>query len=360
MVELKLIENELTKFKSKIGGFKTKKSNYNPEFLEDEDRNILKLLRDSEQLIREFENRKNCDKVELPQIRDSSESPDNKNVHFGNIKVITYPKSAIPTVTPIKNEVDSSSADTDCESSDDFFKNYDFNDDSDDTDDKNCHMCYPGEDFLDFEAENRRDFDVQSFHSLPNLTDGEIDSFLKVSRFQSMQNVNDGLTDDFPCCMDLCQNQRHDVQLKSQKIRTTQEKLQDSETNKFLLVKRMEIEEKNYRELVICNNSYREETSQYFQGSSAITQEIKIDLNKEILRIYFQKWLNFVTIEKIIKTNAFTNEDHVKKINNFLNKIRCEQNRNTNKHKPSQRRQSNSSIVNKLEGKKVRKDYEHK
>ena len=71
-----------------------------------------------------------------------------------------------------------------------------------------------------------------------------------------------------------------------------------------------------------------------------------------------------ITIQKILKTNAFTNEDRVKKINGFLNKVRLEQNK-----KLAKRNNQTEMVIKKVSGnlisksgqnKKLKKDYEHK
>lgn len=211
-----------------------------------------------------------------------------------------------------------------------------------------------------------RSYDLQSFCSMPNLNDGDIESLMKITKFQSMMTVETSLK-DCSCCsaLDLGAQSEED-----QKFRLLNKSIEEAETEKMLIVRRMELEEKNYQELVIMSNAYSKnisdphpfECEKIISGLFEETQVKAENLaEKELMRSCFKDWLQKTTVSKILKTNAFTNEDRVKKINCFLNKIRLEQNKGAAQKakKESSKikaKQSPSSASNKI----FKKDYEHK
>lgn len=369
-----MIENELSRFKMKIQTIKSKKHHYSLEYLEEDDKNILQILRDSEKMIRDFEGKRKDIKtdeaeeaIEQKDTTNFSTPDNNKNVHFTNtIKVVTYPKGK-NEASERKRAQSLSTSDTDDLENEIEEEDMNFNGEdttsSSSNDDENYNQC-PNNDFFDFDIK-RRDFDIQSFHSLPNLSENELGNLMRITKCQSVQDLsNEDLSDDdCSCYMDVYQNHETEINTRSTEVQI-QRQFDKNNSGEMLTIRRMEIEEKNYNQLIIfnktCNPEFdfkkpQHELLDLQEIESLAENKLQYELN--VLRFYFQKWVNFVTLEKIVKTNAFNNQDRVKKINNFLTKIRIEQKKGAT---TKIRKNSNGAIFTKMENVKVKKDYEHK
>src|SRR5690349_11117711 len=173
---------------------------------------------------------------------------------------------------------------------------------------------------------------------------------------------------DCSCCPALDEGALSDDDRKFQILNKS---IEEAETEKMLIVRRMELEEKNYQELVIMSNAYSKkicdphpfECEKIIHGLFEDTQ-IKAEnhVDRELMRSFFKDWLQKTTVSKILKTNAFTNEDRVKKINCFLNKIRLEQNKGAAQKakKESSKIKAKQSPTSSSNNKVLKKDYEHK
>lgn len=295
-----------------------------------------------------------------------SETSQEKVVHFDTdfIKVSTQPKSANQEEFQEYFEI--------AEEYNKFNVDDGLDDGLDDGGNKprlydDCFMCCN-----DAECQfGSRNYDLQSFYSMPNLNDGDIESLMKITKFQSMLTVENSLIDcSCSSVLDLCDKN------EDQKIHQLNKSIEEAETEKMLIVRRMEIEEKNYQELIIMSNTHSKNISDPspFECEKIINDLFMENQQKKenliemgLLRSCFKDWLQKTTVAKILKTNAFTNEDRVKKINCFLNKIRLEQNKGAaqkakkeSSKKSSKTKQLSSSSSSKSAGKGLKKDYEHK
>lgn len=389
-VESRMIANELSKFKLNIRKLscsrRSSKSSKYEDSLEnisdsDDDKSdeqkLLQALRDSEDATFAYKNDSNkiivenkFTKVEGHELSYEessafsgstatiSDDSHDRAVHFETdyIKVSTQPKPSViefPQFHEYYDIVEDNcmfNVDEDTESARRAF-------------DMECYTCC---DDIDCQYANRN-FDIHSFHSMPNLADGDIENLMKITKFQSMMTVEASLK-DCPCCSTLDLSRSSTV---DQKIQMLDKSIEDAETERMLIVRRMEIEEKNYQELVIMSSANSRSINDPDQTEC---EKIIIDLftesqeppenvaEKELLRSCFKDWLQKTTIAKIMKTNAFTNEDRVRKINGFLNKVRLEQNKTLlKKAKQESKNISNKHSSIKSSGNKtLKKDYEHK
>lgn len=403
---MRSFDNELSKYKSKIKQFTTKKQKAldyidysDDDQFDDENAQLIRILQESRELEREhrerqqtFSSNSSSDEVSQAEIcyldeyisnsgMGHSSSSDNgfedmnKMVHFGDtIKITAYPKSpsqnflsqdVIPMEaeiveydldyysTEFRNELNQELMNQELQAMEKNMKNL-------------MTQNYSEIDYLD---QDEKDF--EDFRSLPDLSDAEVADFMKITQFQSMHNVQtqeliyeQGINCNYS--MEFSQNVSVTKVASNEFMKAP---IQNAEAEKLMIVKRIEIEEKNYSQLIIMNYRPSSASAEFSNDRDYESHKIINDLfidrpdtaaerNKQTLKTYFQKWLNFTTIEKIIKTNAFTNDDRVKKINNFLNKVRIEQNKNTNKHPIVP--QSAKTYGKKTEAKKFKRDYEHK
>ena len=381
LVESRMIANELTKFKMDLRKLSAKSSAVSQKYEDSldsydedsEESKLLQALRDSEDATFAYKNESNNiivekqkPKVEIHEFSYEegsgfsgstatiSESSQEKVVHFEtDFKISAQPKSA---------------------HQEEFQEYYDINEEDSkfnvDEDLDNAHRIYEDDCFMccneaDCQFETRN-YDLQSFYSMPNLNDGDLESIMKITKFQSMITVETTLKD---CSRDYeCELEGQSV---DDKIQSLNKSIEKAETEKMLIVHRMEIEERNYQELVIMSNAHSRNISdqQPYECENIIhdlfeqnKQKQENLAEKELLRNCFKDWLQKTTVTKILKTNAFTNEDRVKKINCFLNKIRLEQNKGVAKKSKKE-----SNKVAKIKqpptissGKVMKKDYEHK
>ena len=393
LVESRLIAHELSKFKMDIRKLSSKSSAVSQKYEdsldscdeESEESKLLQALRESEDATFAYKNDSNDIVIERKSKKREliefcleegsgfsgstatmSEGSQEKTVHFdsGFIKVSAQLKSGTQEEIQEYYEI-----------SEDLNK-FSFNDDDLDNRHRNeepyddCFMCC-----IDGECQfSSRNYDLQSFYSMPNLNDGDIESLMKITKFQSMMTVEASLK-DCSCCstLDLTEEQ---PTIDDSKIEFLNKSIEEAETEKMLIVHRMEIEERNYQELVIKSNAHSKNINEptRFECEKIITelftdkqekqQTLENLADKMLMKSCFKDWLQKTTVNKILKTNAFTNEDRVKKINLFLNKIRLEQNRIVNqkakKETKVKTKQFSSSSSSKSGSKSSKKDFEHK
>jgi hypothetical protein len=232
-----------------------------------------------------------------------------------------------------------------------------------------CFMCCNDDDVLPCEYKKPVEYDTQSFFSMPNLCDNDVEHLMKITKFQSLVAVEGSGLKDCPCCPPI-------VTRAETKMKEIDRSIEEAEAERLLIIRRMELEEKNYQELVIKSNAQSKNISDP-KASSYECERIISDIfnesdemakqktqNRELVKKSFKDWLQKTTVSKILKTNAFSNEDRVKKINEFLNKIRFEQNKVQTSRKTGK---GEHGIVTKYKkshsppaAKHLRKDYEHK
>lgn len=387
-----MIDNELTKYKLKIKKFSAKKkpltkygsdTDLNDQISDDDDeKKLLQALNDTEGARFAYKNDANNIIVEHHKKLEPTEwsyeegsgssasfsdRSSDKMVQFSapdGIKVTTFAKPKTPRLSSKTDSLDiDENIEFDPEEDEviEYEKQYDLD----------CYMCCSEAICPDFECQNR-EFDSQSFHSMPNISEADVENMMKISKFQSMLNVNESedffkssAIEEYPCC-----NTPEETH-KSQELSIFNQKIVDAETEKMLIIKRMEIEEKNYEHLIVMNKSHsqRDLCSESDKIINDLFHKRQIEAEhaaKELLHKYFQQWLQKTTIQKILKTNAFTNEDRVKKINGFLNKIRLEQNKGVSKKKIQQplsitlKKVSGNSTSKSIPNKKITKDFEQK
>lgn len=379
LVESRMIANELAKFKMDIRKLSAKSSTISQKYEDSldsceegsEESKLLQALRESEDATFAYKNESNDiivekkkPKVEIHEFSYEegsgfsgstatiSEGSQEKVVHFETdfIKVSAQPKSANQEEFQEYFDI-----------AEDYSR---FNED-DDLDNAprpydDCYMCCNDVD-CQYEARN---FNLQSFYSMPNLNDGDLESLMKITKFQSLITVETSVKNYSRDCSD-----EHDV--VDAKIQLLNKSIEEAETEKMLIVHRMEIEERNYQELIIMSNASSKNISEPhpYECETIINdlftqnqQKKENSADIQLMKKCFKDWLQKMTIAKILKTNAFTNEDRVKKINCFLNKIRLEQNKGFAK-----KTKKESNKVAKIKqpsstpsGKVMKKDYEHK
>jgi hypothetical protein len=395
LVESRMIANELSKFKLDIRKLSAKSSAISQKYEDSlegsgcdddsEESKLLQALRESEDATFAYTNetndivvennknkkKKKKSKVELHEFSYEegsglsgstatiSEDSQGKAVHFETdyIKVSTQPKSANQEEFQDYFDI-----------AEDFCK-FNVEDDMENerhrTYDDDCFMCCE-----DGECQfGTSSYDLQSFCSMPNLNDGDIESLMKITKFQSMVTVETTMIKDCSCCSTL-NLEEFEAQIVDKKIEILNKSIEEAETEKMLIVRRMEIEEKNYQELIIMSNSQTKNISDPhpFECERIITdlfmenQEKPENLvEKALLKLCFKNWLQKTTVAKILKTNAFSNEDRVKKINGFLNKIRLEQNKGASQKSKRESKTSTKAPTSSKSGSKaLKKDYEHK
>lgn len=386
LVESRMIQNELSKFKLNMRKLSSKSSVVSQKYEdsldscdddESEESKLLQALRDTEDATFAYKNatndiviEKQSDTQMKAQVRElsyeegSAFSDSTATISEGSqersefIKVSTLPRSGAQEEYQEYYDIveDFSRFNADDEHSGREREVYD-----------DCDFVCCNDADCEFGA---RSFDLQSFYSMPNLNDGDIESLMKITKFQSMMTVETTTTTtivkDCACCSTLELAGQGD----DKKIQLLTRSIEEAESEKMLIVRRMEIEERNYQELVIMSNASTRNISDpqafecekiiqsLFVGEQEPPENVE---DKKLLRSCFRDWLQKTTVEKILRTNAFSNDDRVKKINNFLNKIRLEQNRvGVQKAKKEPQKRSTSKMSNKSSGKAAKKDYEHK
>lgn len=381
LVESRMIANELSKFKLDMRKMSAKSSIISQKYEDSldscdedsEESKLLQALRESEDATFAYKNESNNiiiekkkSKVEIHEFSYEggsrfsgstatiSEGSQEKVVHFDTdfIKVSAQPKSA---------------------NQEDFQEYFDITEDygkfnvDDDLDNapRMYDDCYMYCEDVDCQF-GTRNYDFQSFYSMPNLNDDDIEGLMKITKFQSMITVETSLKN--------CSRNGSVLDLENNtgeaKIQFLNKSIEEAETEKMLIVHRMEIEERNYQELVIMSNAHSKNISEShpYECENIINElftqnQRKVNLaEKEFIRTFFKDWLQKTTVAKILRTNAFTNEDRVKKINCFLNKIRLEQNKGVSKKnkKESTKVPKIKEPASSASGKVMKKDYEHK
>ena len=378
---MRMIDNELSKYKLKIKKFSAKKKPMlDAPASDDDEEKLLQALtntegarfaykNDANNIIVEHHNKIEPNEWSYEEGSRSSTSFSDRSsdrmVQYSapdRIKVMTFAKT--PQLSSKMDSLDiDENIEFDPEENDviEYEKHYDLD----------CYMCCSEVVCPDFEYQHR-EFDTQSFHSMPNISDADVENMMKISKFQSMLSVNDSedyftspAIEECPCCITT------ETTHQSQEISIFNQKIVDAETEKMLIIKRMEIEEKNYQHLIVMNKSHSQmdlcSESDKRTNDLLLKRQIEAEnVAKELLHKYFQQWLQKTTIQKILKTNAFTNEDRVKKINGFLNKIRLEQNKSISKKKVQQplsitlKKVSGNLTSISMPNKKLKKDYEQK
>lgn len=225
-----------------------------------------------------------------------------------------------------------------------------------------CFMCC-SEDQCDFS----KSYDSQSFYSLPNFSDYDVENLMKISKFQSLIGIEslDSMTSEIS---------KIKPQINDGGRKFFDKKLEREETEQMLMIKRLEIEEKDLQDLLIMSNTY---SKSHDESTPSECERIICDLflenqgpmpphfnsmQRKILRKCFKEWLQKTTLSKILKTNAFSNEDRVKKINDFLNKIRLEQNKVVSRKAKPKATHNNETTGShsKANNTTLRKDFEHR
>ena len=186
-----------------------------------------------------------------------------------------------------------------------------------------CYVCCT-EDKCEF---TKTDYETQSFYSMPNLNENDVEHLMRITKFQSLISVETPIIKDCPCC----------PLPTDEKIKQIDKSIEEAEAERLLIIRRMELEEKNYQELIVKTDAQSKNISDpssnyvYDKFISDLINEDQVtsqkECEREMLRKSFKDWLQKTTISKILKTNAFNNEDRVKKINEFLNKVRFEHNK---------------------------------
>lgn len=389
LVEARMIANELSKFKLDIRKLSGRSSANSQKYVDSldscdddsEETKLLEALRESEDATFAYKNDSNDIVVEKKKAKAKvhefsyeegsglsglsgfsgstatmSEGSHEKAVHFERdyIKVSTQPKSANQEEFQEYFDI-----------AEDYGK-FNVDEDLDQRRDEMYDDCYMCCDDVNCQF-GSRGFDLQSCYSMPNLNDGDIESLMKITKFQSMMTMETTTTKNDCSCYST-------VELTGEsddkKIQLLNRSIEEAETEKMLIVRRMEIEEKNYQELVIMSNTHSKNISdpQAFECEKIISdlflenQEKAENLaEKELKRVCFKDWLQKTTVAKILKTNAFSNEDRVKKINGFLNKIRLEQNKGAaQKSKKDSKGSTSKPPPSSSKSKVLKKDYEHK
>ncbi|KAL7036898.1 hypothetical protein ACKWTF_008986 [Chironomus riparius] len=375
LVDSRLIENELEKFKLEIRKLRTTSSKKSEkyqdsldEYEDPEETKLLSALRDTEEATFAYRNEFNKIVVEKPNLlqinhfefsydegsacsestAELSEDSLDKCSNLNFIKISAQPK---PTIQ--------------IEELDEYQDYYEINEDptkfnvEDETEkpyDPMCYVCCT-EDKCEFQ---KNEFETQSFYSLPNLSENDVEHLMRITKFQSLISVETPTIKDCRCCPPSA-----DV-----KIKHLDKSIEEAEAERLLIIRRMELEEKNYQELIVKTDAQSKNISDpssnyvYDKYISDLINEDQMtsqkEFEREMLRKSFKDWLQKTTISKILKTNAFNNEDRVKKINEFLNKVRFEHNKGHISNETNKKKTGKHEKSKKSSSKTVRKDFENK
>lgn len=370
LVDSRMLENELEKFKLDIRKLRVNSSKKTPKYDDEDDDEedaeevkLLQALRDSEEATFAYRNEDNKIVIEKPNISkishyefsydeesacsgstaELSEDSLEKVGRIGLIKISTHPKPSI-----------------DVEEVDEFQDYYEISEDNSkfNVDDEakraydpTCYVCCPDEK-CEF---SRNDYDTHSFYSMPNLSENDVESLMKITKFQSLISVEKPVINDCPCC----------PQPVDEKIKQLDQSIEEAEAERLLIIRRMELEEKNYQDLIVkSDNKIIDPEHEKFISELPQEEQIIEQYEKEmqIVRKVFKDWLQKTTISKILKTNAFNSDDRVKKINEFLTKVRFEHNRGHTTSNKNQKlgKHEKSNKSSSPTSKNLRRDFEHK
>jgi hypothetical protein len=406
LVETRMIAHELEKFKNDMRKLSSKTSSASRNYFESldensEERQLLQALRESEDATFAYKNDSNnivVEKVASPSCptklvefidefscgeegtatsstfsgstatisEDSLDRDNNINTNF--IKISTHLK----TKTTDESDDDGEEFHDYYEMSEDHLK---FNMDDDEINHKDMNI---DDEYVvccnDFGCQFARNENYSAYRSLPNLNDQvELESLIKITKFQSLMTV-DPKTDMTSCYPSKI------TDVTTTKLDELNKSIEEAETEKMLIIRRMEIEEKNYQELIIMSNSHTKNINEISSTTmfdaidtpespqQHVQQEIDFLSVKDrgLLKKCFKDWLQKTTVAKILRTNSFTNEDRVRKINNFLNKVRIEHNKTLARKDGSKQSKakvnstSTATAVGPTKSGTLRKDYEHK
>ncbi|XP_063709053.1 calponin homology domain-containing protein DDB_G0272472 [Culicoides brevitarsis] len=142
------------------------------------------------------------------------------------------------------------------------------------------------------------------------------------------------------------------VETKKDVSRDEIEKTDDSQ---LMLIKKMDIEPKDYTNLIVKNGYRFEEKDKIIQELFKTEEKPKKDPNLELLRWAFNRWHQKAVIGRITRDNPVSKKDRIKKINEFLNRINIEK-----------RHFFNEAVRKAMDSQKhidsvtLKKNYEHK
>lgn len=383
LVDSRMIENELEKFKIDIRKLRSNSSKKSPNFQDEkvceefedvEEVKLLQALCDSEDATFAYRNEFNKIVIEKPNFSkinhfefryeeesacsgSTAELSEDSLEKYGNVNFIKISAQPKPSI--------------EIEEVEEFQEYYEIAEDNSkfNAEDENgraydpmCYVCC-SDDKCEY---SKHEYDTQSFYSLPNLNESDVEHLMKITKFQSLISVETPVIKDCPCC----------PQHVDEKIKQIDKSIEEAEAERLLIIRRMELEEKNYQELIVktdatsknisdpsSNYVYDEFINDLIHEDQVTTQR---ELERETLKKTFKDWLQKTTISKILKTNAFNSDDRVKKINEFLNKVRFEHNKghtiNNNKKKIGKHEKSKKSSSSSASptSKTLRKDFEHK
>lgn len=391
LVETRMIAHELEKFKYDMRKLSSKTSSASRAYFEgldddSEELQLLQALRDSEDATFAYKNDSNnivVEKIASPMnvvefidefscgeegtatgstfsgstatISEDSLDRDN-NIHRNFIKISTHLKTKTESDDEEFHDYYEISSEDHLKfniGDDDEIDNHEHEQHQNVNIDDECYMCCN-----DFGCQFTRNENYSAYSSLPNLADVELESLIKVTKFQSLMTV-DPHNEDYECFSPRI------VDESSNKLEALNKSIEEAETEKMLIIRRMEIEEKNYQELVIMSNAQTKNINDTIDTPEPPQQEIDFLSVKDrgLLKKCFKDWLQKTTVAKILRTNSFTNEDRVRKINNFLNKVRLEHNKTLARKDGSKQSKVKPAVVVGVATTKsgtLRKDYEHK
>lgn len=410
LVESRMIAHELEKFKLDMRKLSSKTSSASRRYfdsLEDdsEERQLLQALRDSEDGTFAYKTDSDdivVEKVPSPYGRDDDIIEFFEEISCGEERTATGSawsgstatlsedslerqqpannyRSFIKISTQLKTKSERSE-DDDEDDDDEFFRDFDeipedaksSHDDGcnrqHSSNDDNCYMCCD-----DFVCEYPTSQNYAAYRSMPNLAEVDLESLIKVTKFQSLVTV-DSSTKDCSCCPSRMNDATSCTVNQSIRIEALSKSIEEAETEKLLIIRRMEIEEKNYQELVIMSNAQTKNINETTFATPSCEQfadeneqyDFISKKDRALLRRTFKDWLQKTTVAKILRTNSFTNEDRVKKINNFLNKVRLEHNKTLARREGSKTKAKvtpATATAAAAPGNKsgaLKKDYEHK
>lgn len=384
LIDSRMIANELSKFKMEIRKMGSRESGLMRKLRDSsdlyesdsEETKLLKALRENQDssfaYLDETNNKvvietspshfDNCCEEELISSRSSTSISADSLEKIDFIRVSALPKSITADVDYFEINEDNSKFNVD-EEEEQHIEKEEY--------DPMCFMCC-NEDQCEFS----KSYDSQSFYSLPNFSDYDVENLMKISKFQSLIAIEslDSMTSEKGKIKPQINDDTADDGVGGRKF--FDKKLEREETEQMLMIKRLEIEEKDLQDLIIMSNTYSKsrnyEATTPSEGERIISDLLMENqgpmpphfnsMERKILRKCFKEWLQKTTLSKILKTNAFSNEDRVKKINDFLNKIRLEQNKVVSRKVKPKATHGNDSTGShsKTNNTTLRKDFEHR
>ncbi|XP_062548825.1 calponin homology domain-containing protein DDB_G0272472 [Armigeres subalbatus] len=255
------------------------------------------------------------------------EEDENKIVRFGDTQVITYPAE--------ESSFSLDGSDYDFDDNELFLESLDS--DLDEFDDA---------EFLSTESEQTQDEPVPKIFN----TDSSDDCFT-VTRIEDSGGSSKDDSADFG---------KEKLTYNYDEVEVVEEPIIPLEEGDLIMVKRCEMEEKDYSKLLVTNyrpgetlpNDDKLEISEESRKviSAALKEGFMQNYDRALLKQYFFKWLQYTILEKISKGAGITStrEQKLKRINDFINNIRA------NKKKASKPNATVTQVIT------VKKDYEHR